>query len=273
MEKAIKRVLKSGKFILGKELELLEKEVARYCKVKYAVGVASGTDALLLSLKALDIKKDVITTTFTFIATAEAIVNAGAKPVFIDIGEDLNMDTSLLNIGRRTEAVLPVHLFGRQANMKEIMKFAKDYNLRVIEDMAQAFGLPLTGDVGCLSFYPTKKLGACGDAGMVITNKKWIADKIRLLRNHGSSPKDKYLNLIIGTNSRLDEIQAAILREKLKHLPKEFSYDTTKYYPRPLHLQPCFRYLGYKKGDFPRAEAEAKKVFSNRKRVHISNPS
>lgn len=256
---AIRKVLKSGKFILGEEVKHLEKEVADYCGVKYAVGVASGTDALLLSLKALSIKGEVITTPFTFVATADAIVNAGAKPVFADIGGDKNIDGSLIKPTKKTEAILPVHLFGKEPD-KKIYQIARKNKLKVIEDMAQAIGNRLRGDVGCISFYPTKKLGACGDAGMVITNKKWIADKIRLLRNHGSSPKEKYLNLIIGTNSRLDEIQAAILRVKLKHLPKNFKYDETKYYPKPLHLQPCFRYLGYKKGDFPVAEREAKKV-------------
>lgn len=264
IEKAILKVVRSGKFILNKELELLEKEIARFCKVKYAVGCNSGTDALYLALKALNIKREVITTPFTFIATAEAIVNAGATPVFVDIGDDLNIDSSLIKVSKKTEAILPVHLFGKSADMEQIMKIARRHKLKVIEDMCQAFGLPLRGDVGCLSFYPTKILGACGDAGMIITNKKWIADKVRLLRNHGSSPKDKYLNLIIGTNSRLDEIQAAILRVKLKHFnPKGFSYDKTKYYPRPLHLQPAFRYLGYHRGDFPTAEGMANKVKHN----------
>jgi dTDP-4-amino-4,6-dideoxygalactose transaminase len=259
--KAIKRVLISGQFVLGKEVEALEKEVADYCKVKYAIGVNSGTDALLLSLKSLNIGQgdEVITSPFTFIATAEAIVNAGTKPVFVDIRDDKNINPDLIEITNKTEAILPVHLFGRELDEK-VYQIAKRYNLWVIEDMAQAFGNRLRGDVGCLSFYPTKILGACGDAGMVITNKKWIANKVRLLRNHGSSKKDKYLHSIIGFNSRLDEIQAAILREKLKHLPENFKYDETKYYPIPLHLQPCFRYLGYKKGDFPMAEKMANKV-------------
>lgn len=218
IKSSINRVLKSGQFIGGEEVEKFEKEVTNYCKVKYAVGVNSGTDALYLSLKALGIGQgdEVITTPFTFIATAEVIARCGAKPVFVDIGDDLNIDASLIQkaITKRTKAILPVHLFGKQADMKMIMKIAKKYKLKVIEDSAQAFGVPLSGDIACLSFYPTKILGACGDGGMVITNNKKLADKVRILRNHGSSPKEKYLNVVLGVNSRLDAIQAAILRVK-----------------------------------------------------------
>ncbi len=262
---AINRVLDSGQFVGGEEVEMFEKEVADYHNVKYAIGVNSGTDALLLSLKALGIGKgdEVITTPFTFVATAEVIANCGANPVFVDIGDDLNIDASLIEeaITKKTKVILPVHLFGKRADMKVIMKIARKYKLKVVEDGAQAFGVPVSGDLFCLSFYPTKILGGCGDGGMVLTNNKKLADKIRLLRNHGSSPKEKYLNLILGTNSRLDAIQAAILKVKLKHFnPKGFTYDKNKYYPLPLHLQPCFRYLGYSKGDFPVAEKAALRV-------------
>lgn len=264
--RAVKRVLDSGKFILNKEVGALEEEVARFCGVKYAIGVNSGTDALLLSLKALGIKQgEVITTPFTFIATAEVIANVGAKPVFADIGEDLNINPDLIEekITPRTKAILPVHLFGKLADMKKIKRLARKYKLKILEDAAQAFGTEGVGqgDIACFSFYPTKILGGCGDGGMIITNSKKLADKVRMLRNHGSSPKEKYLNLTLGTNSRLDEIQAAILRVKLKHFnPKGFSFPSGVYYPRPLHLQPCFKYLGYKKGDFPIAEREANKI-------------
>ena len=265
--KAVKRVLDSGKYILGEEGEKLEKEVAQFLGVKYAVGVSSGTSALVLALRALGVGKgdSVITTPFTFIATAGAIVEVGATPVFVDIGEDKNINADFIEtvIWKNTKAILPVHLFGKSCDMGEITKIARKHKLFVVEDMAQAFGLPLRGDIDCLSFYPAKILGACGDAGMVITNRKWIADKVRLLRNHGMSEKKKYWHTILGTNARLDEIQAAILRVRLKHfaeLKKGFKYDEGKYYPYPLHLQPCFAYLGYKKGDFPNAEREAEKV-------------
>lgn len=265
---SILRVIKSGKFILNKEVEGFENDVCQYLKVKHAIGVNSGTDALYLALKALGICEgdEVITTPFTFIATSEVIARCGAKPVFVDIGEDLNIDASLIEnaITVKTKAIFPVHLFGKQADMETIIGLAKKYNLKVVEDSAQAFGVSLTGDIAGISFYPTKILGACGDAGMVITNSKELADKVRLLRNHGSSPNEKYLHLELGCNSRMDEIQAAILREKLKYFkPEEFSYDQTKYYPRPLHLQPCFKYLQYRKGDFPNAELAAEKVSRN----------
>ena len=269
IQKAIDRVLKSGQFILGNEVKLLEKEVAKLLDIKYAIAVNSGTDALYLSLRALDIgsMEEVITTPFTFIATAETISRVGAIPVFVDIDEDLNINADLIEkeITDSTKAIMPVHLFGKLADMEKILKIAKKYKLKVIEDACQAFGTKGVGqgDCTCFSFYPTKILGACGDAGMVATNNKKLADRIRLLRNHGSSPKNKYLHLELGINSRMDEIQAAILRVKLKHFKKTskgFSYPKNKYYPLPLHLQPCFNYLGYKKGDLPIAEKEANRI-------------
>jgi len=249
---AIKRVLDNDIFIGGQEVEDFENEMAKFCGVKYAIGVNSGTDALYLSLKALDIEQgdEVITTPFTFIATAEVIANCGAKPVFVDINpKTFNIDASKIEekITKKTKVILPVHLFGQMAEMDGIMKIAKKHKLYVIEDAAQAIGasckfqIPNSkfqtkhkaqstkqiwkmagsiGDCGCFSFFPSKNLGAYGDGGMIITNNKKLADKIKLLRNHGSSPKEKYKNIVLGTNSRLDSIQAAILRVKLKYLNK-----------------------------------------------------
>ncbi|MBI5049697.1 MAG: DegT/DnrJ/EryC1/StrS family aminotransferase [Nitrospirae bacterium] len=228
IENAIKEILESGHFILGPNVEALEKETAQYHGVKYALGLASCTDALHLSLKALGIKNgdEVITTPFTFIATAEAIAYVGAVPVFADIHrETLNIDPSQIEkkITPRTKAVIPVHLFGQPADMSEISQIARKYNLKVIEDCAQAFGAQYkgfrsgnTGDVGCFSFYPSKNLGAYGDGGMVITNNQEIFEKIKLLRNHSTTAP--YRHSSIGYNSRLDEIQAAILRIKLRHI-------------------------------------------------------
>ncbi|OGZ18325.1 MAG: transcriptional regulator [Candidatus Nealsonbacteria bacterium RBG_13_38_11] len=232
IDAAVKRVLDSAAFIGGKEVEEFEKEIAQFLGVKYAIGVNSGTDALFLSLKALTIGQgdEVITTPFTFIATAGVIANCGAKPVFVDINpETFNIDPSKIEekITKRTKVILPVHLFGQMADMDKIMEIARKHNLFVIEDAAQAIGAEYKGkkagtigDFGCFSFFPAKNLGAFGDGGMVVTNNEELANKIRLLKNHGSSPKEKYLNLIIGTNSRLDAIQAAILRVKLKYLSK-----------------------------------------------------
>jgi len=232
IDKAVKRVLDSSVFIGGKEVEEFEKEVARFCGVKYAIGVNSGTDALFLSLKALSVGSgdEVITTPFTFIATAGVIANCGARPVFVDIDpETFNIDHSKIEraITKKTKAILPVHLFGQMADMGEIMKIARKYKLYVVEDAAQAIGAEYEkkkagtmGDLGCFSFFPSKNLGAYGDGGMIVTNNAKLAEKVRLLKNHGSSPKEKYLNLIIGTNSRLDALQAAILSVKLRHLSK-----------------------------------------------------
>ena len=248
IDRAIKRVLDSGVFIGGEEVEKFEKEIAKFCGTKYTVGINSGTDALFLSLKALGIKQgdEVITTPFTFIATAEVIANLGAKPVFIDIDpKTFNIDPSKIEevITKKTKAIIPVHLFGQMAEMGKIMRIAEKYKLYVIEDAAQAIGAEYKGkkagsigDIGCFSFFPAKNLGACGDGGMVITNNKKLADKIRLLRNHGSSKKEKYLNLILGTNSRLDAIQAAILRVKLKYLNRwnKERRDYARYYSQGL---------------------------------------
>ncbi|MCX5713201.1 MAG: DegT/DnrJ/EryC1/StrS family aminotransferase, partial [Candidatus Omnitrophica bacterium] len=218
----------SQHFILGPEVEALEKEVAAYCGTKYAVGVASGTDALILALKALGIGEgdEVITTPFTFFATAESVSIVGAKPIFVDIDPKtycINPELIEDKITKRTKAIIPVHLFGQCADMNRILEIAKINNLKVIEDTAQAMGAIYKGkqagsmgDIGCLSFFPSKNLGGFGDGGMIITNNKELADKIRMLRVHGSTVR--YIHSAIGTNSRLDALQAAILRVKLRHL-------------------------------------------------------
>lgn len=225
---ALKDIIESGRFILGPNVESLEKEIAVYHNVSSAVGLASGTDALHLCLNALDIKKgdEVITTPFTFMASAEAIAYVGAKPVFVDIDTNtMNMDISMLEekITPNTRAIVVVHLFGLPADMNEIMALAEKHDLKIIEDCAQSFGAKYNGtptgsigDTGCFSFYPSKNLGAYGDGGMMITNNTEIADRVKLLRNHGTVAP--YQHDFIGYNSRLDEIQAAILRIKLKNI-------------------------------------------------------
>lgn len=228
VDTAIQRVLNQGQFILGPEVRVFEKEVAAYCGTKFAVGVASGTDALLLALLACGIRPgdEVITTPFTFVATAETVVQCGAIPVFIDINpRSYNIDPSNIeqSITPRTKAILPVHLYGQAVDMDTVMDLAKKYNLKVIEDCAQALGAEYKGrkvgsigNAGCLSFFPSKTLGAYGDGGMVVTNEPEIAEKVNLLRKHGAN--NSYYYLLPGFNSRLDSLQAAILSVKLKRL-------------------------------------------------------
>ena len=225
---AIKEILEESNFILGKQVNLFEEEISRYLGVKFAVGVASGTDALVLSLVALGIGNgdEVITTPFTFIATAEAISRVGAKPVFCDIDHlTYNMDADKIQekITKRTKTILPVHLYGLPCDMGKIMAIAKENRLNVIEDCAQSFGseykgkkVGTLGDCGCFSFFPAKTLGCYGDGGMVVTNDEQTANRLKMLRNHGSS--DKYYYSMRGFNSRLDTLQAAILRVKLKYI-------------------------------------------------------
>jgi dTDP-4-amino-4,6-dideoxygalactose transaminase len=225
---SIERVLESSNFILGAEVDKFEKEFAAFCRAKYAVGVSSGTNALSLALSALDIKQgdEVITTPNTFVATAAAISHAGARPVLVDVDpESYNIDVSKIEgaISGKTRAIIPVHLYGQPSEMDAVLQLAKRHNLKVVEDACQAHGAeyrsrrvgPL-GDIAAFSFYPGKNLGAYGDGGAVVTDKFELAERIRLLRNHGS-PK-KYYHEIIGYNSRFDEIQAAILRVKLRFL-------------------------------------------------------
>lgn len=326
--KEISKICDNQSFILGENVLGLEHEIAKYCDAKYAIGVASGTDAILLALMAAGVGPGdkVITTPYTFFATAGSIARLNAIPVFVDIEpETYNIDSDKLeNIlkkqsGPKPKAIIPVHLFGQCADMREILNLSKRYKLIVIEDAAQAIGAKYNGvnagsmgDFGCFSFYPSKNLGGFGDGGMVVTNNKKLAEKIKILRVHGSKPK--YYHKMIGINSRLDEIQAAVLRIKLKHLetwtnkriekamkynelfnreaglqdkvflPEIRNYNhhifnqyiirvkrrnnlreylqkegigTEIYYPLPLHLQRCFQYLGYKKGDFAISEKAA----------------
>lgn len=230
IEDVLKEILESGHFVLGPHVSAFEKEAAAFNQTQFAIGVASGTDALHLSLKALNIKEgdEVITTPFSFIAAAEAISYVGAVPVFVDINKHtFNLNPSKIEekISPKTKAILPVHLFGQPAKMEEILALARTYNLKVIEDCAQAFGAEYRGkvvgslgDVGCFSFYPSKNLGAYGDGGLITTNNPETYETLRLLRNHGSA--FGYEHTFIGFNSRLDEIQAAILRIKLKHVAR-----------------------------------------------------
>lgn len=318
IDSAVMKTIESQHFILGAEVESFEKEVAAYCGTKYAVGVASGTDALILSLKALGIGPgdEVITTPFTFFATAESVSTVGAKPVFVDIDPKtycINPELIEDAITKNTKAIIPVHLFGQCADMDRIMEIARTNNLKVIEDTAQAMGATYKGkqagsmgDMGALSFFPSKNLGGFGDGGMIVTNNKELADKIKMLRVHGSTIR--YIHSEIGMNSRLDALQAAVLRVKLRHLDKWLqarravaqyynehlkgspvttpyapSYNThtyhlyvlrikpspeklskilndagieaRTYYPVSLHLQECYKSLGYKKGAFPESES------------------
>src|SRR5882762_1752575 len=225
---AVERVLASQQFVLGHEGAALEKEIAKLCGVTHGIGLASGTDALILALRACGVQPgdEVLLPPFTFVATGSAVSALGAKPVFADIRPDTyNLDPSELQrrVTIRTRAIVVVHLYGLAADMDPILAFARARHLPVIEDNAQAIGASYKGrrtgslaDAACVSFYPTKNLGAYGDAGMVVTNSPELAARIRTLRNHGQS--EKYRSTEPGWNSRLDEIQAAILRVKLRHL-------------------------------------------------------
>lgn len=317
IDEAIRRVLDRQSFILGEEVEKLEEEISEYCGSKYAVGVSSGTSALEVALMALGIERDdeVITTPYTFLSTSSAIIRLNAKPVYADIEPGLfNMSVKIERlINSRTKAILPVHFAGQIYGMAEIKEISDYYNIPVIEDACQSIGATYhgnkagsIGDIGCFSFYPSKNLGGYGDSGMCVTNNKELADKMRILRNHGQDPK--YYHKYIGGNYRMDEFQAAVLRVKLKYLDdwiekrrshaslyKQLFYDRRNnviipediegckhtyhlfiirtynrdrvmrtlhennigcgiYYPVPLHLQPCLKYLGYKEGDFPESE-------------------
>jgi len=328
---AVMRVVESQYFVLSGEVASLEKEVSAYCGAIGAVGVASGTDALILAMKALGIKEGdlVITSPFTFFATGEAISILGARPVFADINaetynldpvkteqifKDMDIETRL-----KVKAVLPVHLYGQCADMDSFMAIAEKYDVKIIEDSAQAIGATYKGKkagsfgaAGALSFFPSKNLGAFGDGGMVVSNDEKVIERIKELRVHGS--RQMYIHEEVGYNSRLDSLQAAVLRIKLNELDlwlkrrraiasqyneafrgfdiitprvaenNEHTYHQytisykerdnlmrhleTKgiasrvYYPVPLHLQPCYRSLGYSIGSFPASEKAAEEVLS-----------
>ena len=225
---AVDKVLRGGFFVLGEEVANFEDEFSRYTETKYGIGVNSGSDALYLGLKALGIGEgdEVITASHTFISTVDSILRNQATPVFVDI----NVDTYCLDVSKieekitqKTKAILPVHLYGHPADMDPIMEIAKRYALFVIEDACQAHGAKYhgkkvgsIGDLGCFSFYPTKNLGAYGDGGMIVTTNEELAERLRKLRNYGQP--QKYFHDFVGVNSRLDEIQAAVLRIKLRHL-------------------------------------------------------
>ena len=322
IDKEIADVLDSSIYIGGPKLQELEKNLASFVGVKEAIGCSSGTDALLLALMALDIKEgnEVITTPFTFIATAEMIAFVGAKPVFVDIDEKtFNIDVNKIEkkITPKTKAIMPVSLFGQVANMDKINEIAKQYNLAVIEDGAQSFGAEYKSKksgnlstIGTTSFFPAKPLGCYGDGGAIFTNDKALAKKIRVLLNHGQTKR--YEHTLIGINGRLDAIQAAVLNVKLKHYEQEINkrqeiakvysqnlkdvvvpfvpkenlsvwaqycirvkdrekmiqkcqdrnIPTAIYYPKPLHLQEAFSYLGHKEGDFPISEKVSKDILA-----------
>ncbi|MFN7874531.1 MAG: DegT/DnrJ/EryC1/StrS family aminotransferase [Pirellula sp.] len=325
---AIEAVVLSGRFLHGPDVGELECSVAGICETKHAIGCASGSDALLLALMALDVQPgdEVIVPSFTFFATASAVARLGAVPVFADIDpHTYNIDPSQIeaNISSRTRAIIPVHLFGQCAAMDRICSIAESKKIPVIEDAAQAIGAAYHGkpagawgDMGCLSFYPTKNLGGMGDGGMMVCQDDDLAAKLRLYAAHGMQPR--YHHKVLGINSRLDTIQAAILRIKLreldsynlarqqnaqrynemftseglssefelpfqsphaKHIWNQYGIriangerdslrqyltsigiSTEVYYPIPLHLQECFKELGYSEGSLPHTEAAAREI-------------
>jgi len=323
LDEAVQRVIDSQRFINGPEVAALEEEIAAYCGTEHCLGVSSGSDALLVALMALDIGPgdEVITTPYTFFATVGAIHRVGATPVFVDIDPvTYNIDPAHIaeHITPRTKAILPVHLYGQCAEMAPILDIAERHGLAVIEDAAQAIGAEYQGrragsmgTIGCFSFFPSKNLGAFGDGGAVTTNDAELAERMRILRGHGASPK--YYHKLVGGNFRLDALHAAVLRVKLRHLDcwteqrqrnaayydaafaalglpaedlsppvvrqqrhifnqyvlrlkerdgvmrhlKERGIGCEIYYPLPLHLQDCFRYLGYQPGEFPESERAA----------------
>lgn len=328
IDAAIKKVIDNANFILGSEVKELENELAAYCGAKYAIGVSNGTDAIRLALAALGVMPGdgVICPAFTYYATAGAVTSIGARPVFADIDPD-TYTISLASLekavkkSKKPKAIIPVHLYGQCADMDGVGKFARKYKLKIVEDTAQAFGAEYRGkkagtigDCGSVSFFPGKNLGAFGDAGGVLTNSTATAQRIRLLRNQGN--KEKYFHSVLGYNHRLDTLQAAVLKVKLKYLdgwnkkrrenaeyfsqrlediapiktPFVPSYtthiyhqyvlrintssekliahlrnkgiDARVYYPVPLHLQKCFKYLGYHRGDFPESEKASKQTLA-----------
>ena len=228
MEKAVLSVMEEGRYILGPQVGELECEIAKLCETKYAIAVASGTDALLVALRAVGVAPgdEVITTDFSFFATAGVVSRLGATPVFVDIEADsYNLAPSKIEaaITNKTKAIMPVHLFGQVADMDPIMEVARKHKIAVVEDAAQAIGSEYKGrkagsigEIGCFSFYPTKNLGAAGDAGIITTNDERLYEACKMLRLHGQS--GKYEHKIVGYNSRLDTLQAAVILVKMPHL-------------------------------------------------------
>jgi UDP-2-acetamido-2-deoxy-ribo-hexuluronate aminotransferase len=334
IEEAILKVARNCNFIMGEEVSQLEKSLEEFTGAKYAVSCSNGTDALLLAMMALDIKPgdEIITTPFTFIATAETIAFLGAVPVFIDIDEktyNINPDLIEEKITSKTKAIIPVSLYGQAADMDKIQAIANKYDLKVIIDGAQSFGSTYNGktdsnlgDISTTSFFPAKPLGCYGDGGAVFTNNEKLANKMKSLRLHGQSKR--YHHQYIGMGGRLDTIQAAILNVKLKYYPKdlvlrqevaskytealksktnlilplidakatsawaqysvrvknrdkvqnklkEVGIPTAVHYPMPLHLQECFSYLGYKKGDFPLSEIVSDEIMSLPMNPYVSD--
>jgi dTDP-4-amino-4,6-dideoxygalactose transaminase len=252
MYAALGQTMQRGDFILGKEERIFEQEFARFCNRKFALGVNSGTDALFLALLSLGVGPgdEVIVPAFTYIASAFAISFTGAKPVFVDIDEKTyNIDAKLIEkaITKKTKAIMPVHLYGQTADMKPILALAKKYNLKIVEDCAQAHGAKYKispgrwkmagdiGDIGCFSFYPTKNLGACGDGGIIVTDKERIHKALLKLRDYGRI--SRYEHVMLGFNSRLDTLQAAILRIKLKYIEEwnEMRRTSASIYKRELN--------------------------------------
>lgn len=330
--KDIKKLVKSGDFTLGKQVDEFEQKFAKICGAKYGVGVNSGTDALFLSLKALGIGAgdEVITNVNTFIATAGAIAASGATPVFIDCNEEYIMDVTKIEaaITPKTKAIMPVHYAGHPVDMAEVMKIAKKHKLFVVEDACQGISASIDGktvgsigDTGAFSLHPLKNINVWSDGGIITTNSEATYKKLRLLRNHGMKNRDEYS--MFGYNSRLDTLQAvvglhliktekaitkaritnaALYDKGLKDIPEitlpprrknaRYVYhlyiiqavdrdDLLKYlqdagieakvhYPMPLHLQECSKHLGYKKGDFPVAEAQAKSIITLPAHQHLT---
>ncbi len=320
---AMSDVVSSSRFIMGKEVQELEMQLQQYTGAKHAITCASGTDALILAMMALDIKPgdEIITSPFTFIASAETIAFLGAVPVFVDIDESTyNIDSNRIEekITEKTKAIMPVSLYGQVADMDAVNILAKKYDLAVIEDAAQSFGATYKrkkscnlSTIGCTSFFPAKPLGCFGDGGAVFTNDDALSDKIKSIRVHGQT--ERYIHKYIGIGGRLDTLQAAVLIEKLKHyntdiarrqsvakkydeyladhttIPfveeyntsvwaqysirvknrdtiqkalKEKGIPTAVHYPKPLHLQECFKYLKHTKGDFPISERVSQEIMS-----------
>jgi len=329
LQQAVERVMRSQRFVLGDEVRGLETSIAEYCQAKHAIGCASGSDALLLALMALDVKDgdEVITTAFSFFATAASVARLGARPVFVDIDpHTYNIDPARVAaaITPRTKVIMPVHIYGQCASMDPLLDIGRRHGIPVVEDAAQAIGATdkgrragSMGVMGCFSFYPTKNLGGAGDGGILTTSDDEVAARLRRLRTHGGSTE--YEHEEVGVNSRLDELQAAVLNVKFPSLDKWSDERARKaeiytrllagadlrfplvapqvrsdgrhifhqyvirvpgnrdalmehlkthdvgskiYYPIPLHLQKCFEYLGYKKGDLPESEAAANETFA-----------